>query len=63
MESGIKSDVNVPEFRPIMEDFSNFKEYIDKLEKQNLSFAKVSISTASSLRFKLKHHAGNLSKE
>lgn len=43
MESSIKSSVPVNIFRPTIKEFQNFSKYIAELEKQSISFAKVSI--------------------
>lgn len=42
MESKIKSSLKVPLFKPTIQEFEHFAEYIAKLEKKNISFAKVS---------------------
>lgn len=40
MESKIQADIEVPVFRPKEEDCQNFREYIERIEKDN-NFAKV----------------------
>lgn len=43
MESEIQSTLQPPIYQPTLAQFINFKEFIHNLEKQKISFAKVSI--------------------
>lgn len=49
MESKIKSKLNKNIFTPSKSEFENFADYIAKLERQNISFAKVSLTSIYSL--------------
>lgn len=52
MESKVISDLTVPVFHPTMDEFAEFKNYISKLEQQNLSFAKVSFIISEFYKFR-----------
>lgn len=43
MESDVESTLKIETYYPTIDEFKDFAEYIRRLEKQNISFAKVNL--------------------